>query len=101
MKKAYFTTVCFLPLALTVLYPMVFLLHVPFPSAAFLWLAVYVWIGIVVLLVDLWRTKLDKERKALWTVAVLFAGLITLPIYWFRYVKKGRSGGGQAAELSP
>ena len=89
MKKTYFTTICFLPIVLTVLYPAIFLFHLPFPISALPCLAVYVWIGLVVILVDLWRTKLGTEKKTLWTIAILLAGLATLPIYWFRYLKNG------------
>ena len=87
MKKIYFTTICFLPIVLTVLYPAIFLFHLPFPISALPCLVVYVWIGLVVILVDLWRAKLDTEKKTLWTIAILLAGLATLPIYWFRFLK--------------
>lgn len=88
MKKLYFATVCFLPPAFALLLPAVFLGGVPFPVAVFPYLIGYFWIGLVVLLVDLWRSRLGHDKKVLWTVLNPFFGLVTLPIYWFIVLRK-------------
>jgi hypothetical protein len=88
MKKLYLATICFLPPAFALLLPAVFVGGVPFPVAAFPYLIGYFWIGLVALLVDLWRSRLSQDKKVLWTVLNLFFGLVTLPIYWFLFVRK-------------
>lgn len=88
MKKVYLATVCFLPPAFALLLPAVFLGGVPFPVATFPYLIGYFWIGLVVVLIDLWRSHLSQDKKLLWTVLNLFLGLVTLPIYWFLFVRK-------------
>lgn len=88
MKKLYFATVCFLPPAFALLLPAVFLGSVPFPVAAFPYLIGYFWIGLVIVLIDLWRSHLSQDKKVLWTLLNLLLGLVTLPIYWFLFVRK-------------
>ena len=88
MKKLYFATVCFLPAVFLVLIPAVFLWHVPFPTGAFPYLEVYFLVGLIVVVVDLWRSEEEPGKKLMWTVLNLFLGLVTLPIYWFVVVRK-------------
>ena len=92
MKKLYLATVCFLPPAFALLLPAVFLGGLRFPVAAFPYLIGYFWIGLIVILSDLWRSSLGQDKKVLWTLLNLFLGLVMLPIYWFLFVRRdGRS----------
>ena len=95
MKKLYLATVCFMPPLLAVFIPIVFLAPLPFrvPAAPFPYIVGYFWIGFVWLFIDLWRSRLSQEKKALWTVLNLFLGLVTLPVYWFLVVRKEPSHG--------
>jgi len=91
MKKLYLATVCFLPPLFAVLLPVMFLVRLPFriPVAPLPYLVGYFWIGLIVLLIDLWRSRLSQDKKVLWTFLNLFLGLVTLPIYWFLFVRRG------------
>lgn len=87
MKKAYFASVCLMPPFLAVLILLVFLGPVRIPPKIFLPVFVYFWIGLVVVLVDLWRSALSQETKVRWTALNLFFGLIALPAYWFMVLR--------------
>jgi chromate transport protein ChrA len=82
----YFATVCFLPAILLVLYPLIVLEHWPVPEWILRGMGIYVWVGVVVVIVRIWRSVWNADKKGLWTVLILFLGLVTLPIYWFRHV---------------
>lgn len=88
MKRAYLATVCLPPPLLLILYPLVFIGGVKFPTEWLPLYAFYFWIGLVVVLIDLWRSKQPQGTKIIWTVLNVFLGLIFLPIYWFKYVLK-------------
>jgi len=109
MKKVYLTTVCFLPLVVflafsAVVFGQVRLPRLPLPIAAFLCIPVYYWIGLAVVLVDLWRSKEPARVKVLWTVLNLPFGVVTLPIYWFLFVNKkvpNHASGQACMETTP
>jgi chromate transport protein ChrA len=82
----YFATVCFLPAILLVLYPLIFLEHLPVPEWILKGVGIYVWAGVIFVIVRIWRSEWRPDKKGLWTVLILFLGLVTLPIYWFRHV---------------
>jgi hypothetical protein len=90
MKKAYLATISFLPVLSLPLYIAVFLFRFPFPVEGFIYLAVYVWIGFVFLLVDLWRSPEPREKKVMWTVLNIFLNLLALPVYWLLVVNRKR-----------
>lgn len=104
MKKLYLATICFLPLIVFFLIPAIFIFHLfPFPSEIAPYVFWYFHIGILFLIVDLWRSKTKKESKILWTVLILVAGLVTLPVYWFLFIKNkvepaSSSAGGQGPD---
>jgi hypothetical protein len=85
----YFATVCFLPLIATVLFPAISLGHLRVPSWIQTGLVFYIWTGVVLVIIKIWRSDWNSDRKGLWTVLILFLGLITLPIYWLRHIRKG------------
>jgi len=60
----------------------------PFPVEAFPYIAAYFWIGLLVVIVDLWRSELPTEKKVLWTVLNLFLGIASLPVYWMLVLHK-------------
>ena len=105
MKKVYLTTVCFcLPLVCLAFGFELWIHRVPFPSAAFPCIAVYYWIGLAVVLVDLWHSKEPARVKVLWTVLNLPFGVVTLPIYWFLFVNKkvpNHASGQACMETTP
>jgi chromate transport protein ChrA len=82
----YFATVCFLPAVLLILYPFIFLKHLPVPEWVLKGVGIYVWAGVVFVIVRIWRSGWNADKKGLWTVLILFLGLVTLPIYWSRHV---------------
>ncbi len=103
MKKLYLATICFSPPILFLLIPAIFIFRLfPFPSDIAPYVFWYYQFGILVLIVDLWRSKAKKESKILWTVLILFAGLVTLPIYWFLFIKNNVEGAadGDAEEAA-
>jgi hypothetical protein len=69
-----------------VLYPAIFLRYIHLSSQVLVYYTFYFWLGGLILLVDLWLSHREKDTKIIWTVLLLIAGIITLPIYWFRYV---------------
>ncbi len=56
------------------------------------YMAWYFWVGLLVLLIDLWRSDLQTDQKALWTVLNLLLGIAALPIYWILIVRKRARG---------
>jgi hypothetical protein len=85
-KVIYFATVCLPPPLLVFVYPMIFLRRVLVPSWFFSAIAVYFWLGAVLVLIDLWVSHREQATKILWTVLLLLFGIVTFPIYWFRHV---------------
>ena len=65
---------------------MIFLRRVEVPNGFFPAIAVYFWAGALVMLVDLWRSSREKDTKVLWTILLVIFGIVTFPVYWFRYV---------------
>lgn len=88
MKKLYFATVCFSPLAYMALLILVFLHHLPFPTEDFFFLMAYFAVGFLLLHVALWRSQRATETKVIWTALNLAFGLLTLPLYWFVVVRR-------------
>jgi hypothetical protein len=86
VKVIYFATVCLPPPLLIFIYPMIFLRRVQVPSWFFTAVAVYFWLGAVLVLIDLWVSRREQATKILWTILLLFLGIVTFPVYWFRYV---------------
>lgn len=90
IKAIYFATICMPPPLLLVLYSMVFLGHLRFPSALIAYYPLYFWIGLVLLLVDLWRSNQTRNMKVRWTILNTILGIFCLPIYWLRHVLGSR-----------
>lgn len=88
MKKIYFATICLPPPLMLLIYPAIFLGGLPIPPEALMYYTFYFWIGLLVVIVDLWMSSLEKEKKILWSVLNTFLGIFCLPIYWFKYVLK-------------
>jgi len=86
VKFLYFATICFPPPLCIFLYPVIFLWRLPVPSEILTAYAIYFWIGFVILLADLWRSRREQDAKIVWTALLVFLGIVTLPIYWFRHV---------------
>jgi Phospholipase_D-nuclease N-terminal len=86
VKTTYFATVCLPPPLLIVVYPMIFLRRLQVPSWFFSAIAVYFWLGALLVLIDLWRSRRQQDTKILWTVLLVILGIVTFPIYWFRFV---------------
>jgi chromate transport protein ChrA len=82
----YFATVCFLPPILLILYPLIFIEHLPVPEWILRGLGLYLWAGVVFVIVRVWRSGWNSDKKGMWTVLILFLGLVTLPVYWLRHV---------------
>ena len=85
--KIYLATVCFLP----VIY-LVWMIYIFLGSSgpvadwfvtAHIFTALYLWIGLVVVIVDLWKQKINQDRKVIWTVLILVMAIPVLPVYWF------------------
>ena len=45
----------------------------------------YYWIALIYLLVDLWKSKLDKQLKITWSLLAVFLSFM-LPYYWYKYL---------------
>ena len=76
---------CIIPVLMPVLFIYTFLGdgYLPIPIEYLnLIIAIYLWSGLVVLIVDLWRQKVSKEKKIMWTVLSLLL-VFSLPIYWY------------------
>lgn len=44
---------------------------------------------IAVYLINVFRNvSVDKDKKILWTILILFAGIIAMPIYWYLFIWK-------------
>lgn len=64
------------------------LLPAPLVQAVYLYVAV----GAVVLLFDLWRSRrLTDDDKLWWTLVLFMFGFILAPLYWFTVVNKHRT----------
>lgn len=50
-------------------------------------LNVYFYVGLIYLLIDLWRSNLDKSKKMTWTLFSIFLTFL-LPYYWYKYLWK-------------
>ncbi len=97
--KLYLATVCITPIATAILMVSSFIGvdHVPdWYLAVFSGFAIYYWIGIIVMIYDLWMQKITRKKKIMWTAINLFWGMFTLPIYWyfrvFRFPDKKETG---------
>ena len=88
MKSIYFFTICFLPILFVPLLPAVFVFRMPFPLGVFPYIAYYFWFGLLVLMIDLIRSDLAKDKKIMWGLLNIFAGIFTLPAYWFLVIRK-------------
>jgi len=86
VKLVYLATICFPPPLCIFLYPAIFLWCLPFPSQVLTWYTFYFWIGLVLVLIHLWTLNKKTDTKVLWTVLLVIFGIVTLPIYWFRFV---------------
>jgi hypothetical protein len=86
VKVVYFATICLPPPVLLFLYPAIFLRYVHFPTQFLVSYTFYFFAGVLILLVDLWTSRREQDTKIIWTALLLVAGIITLPIYWFRFV---------------
>lgn len=63
-------------------------LPVPFAQAVYLYVAA----GVVVLLLDLWRSKhLTDDDKLWWTLVLFIFGFLLAPLYWYAVVDKYRT----------
>jgi hypothetical protein len=113
MKKIYFATVCFLPLVLLTL-GLAAYWHVPFLVSTFFCLEIYGVVGLLAVVVDLWRSDENVGKKVIWTLLILplrmvprwilplglavrwfwisqisgYINLIALPIYWFLMIRQ-------------
>ncbi len=67
-----------------ILYPAIFLRYLNIPSVFLTYYAIYFWLGLLILLIDLWVSDRKPDTKILWTVLLVVLGIVTLPIYWFR-----------------
>ena len=90
--KYYLGLVCFTPILMVPLFFYSFLGSGKVPSwfdSAWTIISVNFWIGLVVIVIDLWRQKVSREKKIMWTVLNLFM-VFALPLYWyFRFFKFG------------
>jgi hypothetical protein len=91
LKATYFATICLPPPLLLFVYPMVFVWHVRFPNALIHYYPFYFWIGLILLIVDLWRSNYTQRTKVVWTALNVLLGIIFLPIYWGRYIVAQKS----------
>lgn len=82
MKSIYFATVCFLPILCVPLLPAVFIFRMPFPIGAFPYMMYYFWFGLLVVMIDLLRSDLQTDKKIMWGLLNVFAGIFALPAYW-------------------
>lgn len=97
--KGYFATVCFMPVFLiifliwyssffesddVVLHDMIF----------YCWMAlcIYMWVGMILLLVHLWKSPQKTPFKTAWTFVLVMFGLVFLPVFWVRYFHQLDSG---------
>ena len=97
MRKVYLGTVAFLPIAMLVLLVYSFwprLEPAPLPIdlvvSVLRWNCLYCAIGTIIILVDLWRSKRNRDFKMLWTVLIVCFAFVTVPIYWFLFIRQDR-----------
>jgi hypothetical protein len=86
VKVIYFATICLPPPLLIVVYPVIFLRRLQVPSWFFLAIEIYFWLGALLLFIELWTSRRQRDTKVLWTVLLLIFNIFTLPIYWFRFL---------------
>ncbi len=90
--RLYTFTVCFLAPIYFVSFPLFFFGPLSRYSDLFIrclpWIAAYLLVGLVFLLIHLWRSKLKTEGKIIWTCLVFCIWPIAWPIYWFKFVWK-------------
>lgn len=59
----------------------------------------YFILGIIILLVDLWRSKrVTDDDKIWWTIVLFLFGFLLAPLYWFMVINKEEQ---PAAEQQP
>lgn len=59
----------------------------------------YLTLGIIILLVDLWRSKrVTDDDKIWWTIVLFLFGFLLAPLYWFMVINKEEQ---PAAEQQP
>lgn len=54
-----------------------------------------VWIG------DLWFRSLEPVHKIFWTILIVFFNIISMPVYWFLFVRSGRGLNGARERKKP
>jgi hypothetical protein len=86
IKTIYFATICIPPPFLLFLYPALFFWRLHVPTEALTIYTFYFWVGLVLVLLHLWTLREETNTKAIWTILVIIFGVVTLPIYWFRFV---------------
>lgn len=48
-----------------------------------------IFILMAVYLINVYRNvSVDKDKKILWTILILFGGIIAMPIYWYLFIWK-------------
>jgi hypothetical protein len=75
-----------------VLIPAIYLNYVNLPSGFLVCYTFYFWLGLLILLFELWLSHRQQDAKIVWTVLVVAFGIVTLPIYWFRHVLRDYQG---------
>jgi len=55
------------------------------PTQIAFWIAVLV--SVPLFLFNLYKSKINNELKPIWAILMLGASVITLPIYWFSFVR--------------
>jgi len=89
IKVIYFFGICWVMPILLVIYALTFLdLGFSISSKVIGIYKLYFWSGLIVLIIDLWKSDISKDKKKLWTVLALFA-IFCLPVYWYKYLLKG------------
>jgi hypothetical protein len=91
-KVIYFATVCLPEPLLLFLFPAIYLNYVKFPADFLVYYTFYFWLGLLLLIFELWFSHRQQDAKIVWTILVIVAGIITLPIYWFRHVLRDYQG---------
>ena len=86
MKIVYLATICIPPPFCLLLFPMIFLYRLRVPEPLLSGYVFYFWVGLALVFVHLWRSSITTDTKLVWTALLLFLGVFTMPIYWFKYV---------------
>jgi len=90
-KKIYFATICLSSPIAVIAYLAIFTGRIHVPSWVFPAYTFYFWPGLLVLLVDLWKSALESTIKILWTFLNLAFGVILLPVYWVVFIQRSRT----------